>query len=393
VAILKRDRFGRFVSPRRSVRRIQSRPLRDVLGRFVEVPPEVVGGKTTRGKPSKKSPSRKAEPKKGTGKKPALRVGAKKPAPPKVSPEKKRTGKKPAKKALVVEKVPVKKIPVKKAPAKKVPPKKVPAAKPKKAVPKKPAAVKPVSKKPKKAPAKKAPPKKVPAAKPKKVVPKKPAAVKPVSKKPKKPTAGRPPKKRKKKAELPPVPVRSREAETVIQAKLATLLGLIDMTEGGLDMAMQSFINGDGSVDGELRISGLPERWREPRGLPDLIATLSSAFQTFPVFDKAPSFGGGFWVTFAVRFGPQNETEAGELADLYKRFRGLFQIGTYPSAAWNSGPIQIAITDDRMGLRSMIHSLEVKRGIPPSAILIRFLWGPEWAHNSRMRPGHYKGEK
>ena len=202
-----------------------------------------------------------------------------------------------------------------------------------------------------------------------------------------------PKRKRKKKAELPPVPVRSREAETVIQAKLATLLGLIDMTEGGLDMAIQTFINGDGSVDGELRINRLPDRWRMPRGLPELIAALSSAFQTFPVFEKAPSFGGGFWATFGVRFGPQNETEVGEMADLYKRFRGLFQIGTYPTPAWNSGPIQMTITDDKVGLRSMIRSLEAKRGIPPSSILIRFLWGPEWAYNSRLRPGHYKDEK
>jgi hypothetical protein len=146
-------------------------------------------------------------------------------------------------------------------------------------------------------------------------------------------------------------------------------------------------------VDGELRINRLPDRWRMPRGLSELIAALSSAFQTFPVFEKEPSFGGGFWATFGVRFGPQNETEVGEMADLYKRFRGLFQIGTYPTPAWNSGPIQMTITDDKVGLRSMIRSLEAKRGIPPSSILIRFLWGPEWAYNSRLRPGHYKDEK
>ena len=377
MAIIKRDKFGRFVSPRRGVRRVQSKPLRDDLGRFTVAVRKVVKKKDSRpeglrsegtrskggkreetakkgvqAKPSDKSSSKKVEPKKGSGKKSGAKVVVRKPTPSKVSPGKKVGAR------VSVKKGPAKKRPVRKGSAKKEPPKKAPVAKPKKVVPKKP------------------------------VVSKKPEV-----KKAKKPAAGKPSKKRKKKAELPPVPVRSREAETVIQAKLATLLGLINMTEGGLDMAIQSFINGDGSVDGELRISSLPERWRDPRGLPDLIATLSSAFQTFPVFDKSPSFGGGFWATFGVRFGPQNETEAGELADLYKRFRGLFQIGTYPSPAWNSGPIQIAITDDKMGLRSMIHSLEAKRGIPPSAILIRFLWGPEWSHNSRMRPGHYKGEK
>jgi hypothetical protein len=176
----------------------------------------------------------------------------------------------------------------------------------------------------------------------------------------------------------------------MIQERLASYQSNVELLQGGLDMAIQSFINTDGSVDGELRIANLPDEWRTARGVADLIATLSGAFASFRPFPALPSMGGKFWVTFAMRFGPQNETEIGELADLYKRFRGLFQIGTYPTPAWNIGPIQSALTSpgDNQGLRAMITSLQEKRGYPPTVILVRFVWTPDGS-----RPSHYKGEK
>lgn len=222
--------------------------------------------------------------------------------------------------------------------------------------------------------------------------PSKPSAKKPPEKAPRKPSRKptEPPvrKKRKKKEEIPPLPVRSREAETVIQEKLISIQSSIGLLESGLDMAIQSFTNVDGTVDGELRISNLPEEWRTVAGVSMLIATLSSAFRTFTPFDSVPSMGGAFWAAFGIRFGPQNEAEIGELVELYKRYRGLFQIGTYPTPAWSTGPIQLALTGQEVGLRAMITSLYKARGYPPSVILIRFIWTPDGA-----RPGHYKGEK
>ena len=159
-------------------------------------------------------------------------------------------------------------------------------------------------------------------------------------------------------------------------------------------MSVQSMVNIDKTVDGELRIGNLPDEWREPEGLPDLIATFSNAFASFKVFERYPPMGGSFWFSVAVRFGPQNEMEMGELAKLYKRNKGLFQIGTYPTRADHPAPLQICLTDDRQGLRSMIRNLGDKRGLPPTAILVRLLWGPDWHPDvSGKRPGHYMGEK
>ncbi len=173
-----------------------------------------------------------------------------------------------------------------------------------------------------------------------------------------------------------------------MQQRLLMLQNSVGLLERGLDMAAQSFPNRDGTVDGELTVRNLPEEWRTLDGFGYLIATLSSAFRTFVPFPPQPSMGGAFWCSFGIRFGPQNESEIGELYNLYKRHRGMFQIGTYPTPAWGSGAIQIALTGETVGLRAMITNLMKKRGLPPSVLMVRFIWTPDGSH-----PGHYRGEK
>jgi hypothetical protein len=170
--------------------------------------------------------------------------------------------------------------------------------------------------------------------------------------------------------------------------KLDELQAAIDRVERGLDMSWQTFVNADGTVDGELTVRNLPEDWRTELGVRMLVATLSAALRELVPFPSRPSMGGAFWVSFGIRFGPQNEAELGELAELYKRHRGLLQIGTYPMLASISGAIQVALTGDRVGMRAMIESLMRKRGLPPTVILIRFIWTPDG-----KRPGHYQGER
>lgn len=153
-------------------------------------------------------------------------------------------------------------------------------------------------------------------------------------------------------------------------------------------MAVQTFANRDGTVDGELRIANLPQEWRTPGGARLLVATLSEAIRAVAVFDRVPAMGGGFWASYGIRFGPQNETEVGEMIELYKRHRGMFQIGTYPTQAWGMGALQIALVGDNVGLRAMLEYLMKKRGLPPTQVLIRFIWTPDG-----KRPGHYRGEK
>jgi hypothetical protein len=173
-----------------------------------------------------------------------------------------------------------------------------------------------------------------------------------------------------------------------MQLRLLALQDAVEMVQAGLDMAIQTFINKDGTVDGELTIRDLPEEWRTLEGTPWLIATLSSAFRNWQPFLSKPIMGGAFWVSFGVRFGPQNESEMGELYHLYKRHKGMFQIGTYPTEAWGAGAIQLALTGDTVGMRAMIQSLLKKRGLPPTVLLVRFVWTPDG-----LRPGHYRGEK
>ncbi len=191
-----------------------------------------------------------------------------------------------------------------------------------------------------------------------------------------------------KKPELPHVADRSRAAEKEMQTRLLALFDSIMLVQSGLDMAVQTMINRDGTVDGELTIRNLPEEWRDERTMGLLVATLSTVLRTFVPFEASPTMGGAFWCSFGIRFGPQNEAEIGELYNLYKRHRGLFQIGTYPTPAWGTGALQIALVGDNVGLKAMLESLMEKRGLPPSVIMIRFIWTPDGE-----RPGHYKGEK
>jgi len=169
-----------------------------------------------------------------------------------------------------------------------------------------------------------------------------------------------------------------------MQEKLTGLMEYIKFEVPELSLLVSTFINADGTVDGELRCGNLPEHWRDITTDLSIIADLSMIFQSFRVFPEDPPMGGKFWFTIGVRFGPQNEMEVGELAELYKRFRGLFQIGTYPARAWEMGHIQNAIA---LGLRAMLEGLADKRGLPPSVILIRFSWIPDG-----KRPGHFERE-
>jgi len=169
-----------------------------------------------------------------------------------------------------------------------------------------------------------------------------------------------------------------------MQEKMVSLMESIAAIVPGLDIAIKSFINTDGTVDGELRMGSLPEEWRTGDGVLEAIAMLSEIFRSFRVFDEIPTMGGKFWVSFGVRFGPQNETELGELAKLYKHFRGMLQTGTYPAEAWHPTPIQEALT---VGLRTIIGGILDHHGIPPSVLLVRFIWIPDGT-----RPGRYDDE-
>jgi hypothetical protein len=360
---------------------------------WLEQPRDEQGRFARAAKPTRRTLGRSRHP--ATAKSPAkaARPVAKKPPVKAARPvAKKLPVKKPPVKAArpVAKKLPVKKLPAKAARpvAKKLPVKK-PPVKVARPVAKKPPvkAARPVAKKapvkvarprPKKPPVRQRPKKSLRDELGRFISPKK------LPRLPRKPPAPRPPRK----PELPLIAERSRAAEVDMQVRLIHLQDSIILLEAGLDMAVQTMVNRDGTVDGELTIRNLPDEWRDARTMGRLVATLSSALRTFEPFAAHPKMGGGFWCSFGVRFGPQNEAEIGEMYNLYKRHRGLFQIGTYPTPAWGTGALQVALVGNNVGLRAMLDSLMKKRGLPPSVVMIRFIWTPDG-----QRPGHYKGEK
>jgi len=173
-------------------------------------------------------------------------------------------------------------------------------------------------------------------------------------------------------------------AETHIVDKLGVMLEALTFQEPGLDMSVKSFINADGTVDGELRLRELPDQWRTVDGMPDLVAALSEAVRAMGAFARGGPEGGAYWISYGFRFGPKNMREIEELAKYYKRFRGLFQVGLHHTTAESLG----AILNNAMTVRSLVESLWHKRDLPPAQLLIRVVWTPDG-----VRPGRFAGEE
>ncbi len=167
-------------------------------------------------------------------------------------------------------------------------------------------------------------------------------------------------------------------AENLIQEKLFRLMDHLGFTTDGLQMSVRSFINADATVDGELRISNLPDEWRTIEGLPLVVAALSVAIDGMGAFSLDSAMGGRFWVSFGLRFGPKNQAEIEEMARFYKRFRGLFQVGAHHATAHDTG----AIKANALAIRLFIERVWAKRDLPPVQILVRFVWTP-----TRKNPG------
>jgi len=197
----------------------------------------------------------------------------------------------------------------------------------------------------------------------------------------------REPPKRKPKRKLPvpptPLPPRALAAEANIQGYLVSIINVISSINPELEVGMKSFINVDGTVDGEVRISNIPDEWRVQDGLPMLAEFLSSVFKVAGVMSAGPE-GGGYYISIGCRFGPKSESELAELAEFYKRFRGLFQIACYYTSAEDLS----SILNQVVGIRLMIQSLMDKRGLPPAVIFVRVTWTPD-----DMKPKRYEGEK
>lgn len=172
-----------------------------------------------------------------------------------------------------------------------------------------------------------------------------------------------------------------------MQQQLGAILEAIVSSGFGLSAGMKTFINGDGTVDGEVRIGDLPDDWRVEEGVVLLKEFLSTILRQ--VGDMVPGEEGGrYWISIGVRFGPSNETEIGVLAELYKRHRGLFQVVSYSLDAGIPSAPQNAV----VAIGDIIKAIMVKRSMPPTAIIIRYTWTPDGVRPSRFAGESGKGE-
>lgn len=363
-------------------RKIKRRLLsirRDKAGRFAKSSkPKQKGKSRGREASSKKRVTRPApEPRKKKVVRVAKRSGKKSAAKPhQAKPIKKKVLRKAKLPVKVQGRRPRKKLPAKRPVLrrKKKLPVRVPVRRPKKKLPAKRPTLRPKTKRPAKA----APPKRGK---------KRPARVVPprlrLRKKIKKPKKGVP-KGPKVKQRYPGFMVAAREAEAMMQEKLVTLGDLVRLSYPELIATAKTFINADATVDGELRITNLPEEWRRLDGLPSIVATISEAVRGAGAFPVAPAFGGAFWISFGLRFGPKDLDEIMQMAKEYKRFRGLLQVGAHHTTAQNL----TAMLNNALSLRMFIERIWAKRNLPPVQIIVRFVWTPQ-----KVNPGRFPGEE
>jgi len=151
----------------------------------------------------------------------------------------------------------------------------------------------------------------------------------------------------------------------------------------GLTLGMKSFVNVDMTVDGEVRIGDLPEEWRSGDELVELMAFLSRVLSAVGLIVPGAE-GGRYWISIGLRFGAQTDAEKGDLAEMYKRYRGMFQVASYALDLSMRGSLGNAIVAFEMIARSLME----KRGLPISVVFIRYTWTPDG-----QRPGRYEGER
>lgn len=186
------------------------------------------------------------------------------------------------------------------------------------------------------------------------------------------------------KRRYPTFMAKASEAEALMVSKLGTMMDSLAILEPGIDVSVKSFINADGTVDGELRVRELPEEWRSVAGMPYLVSALSEAARAMGALPKGVPEGGAFWVSYGLRFGPKDMREIEEMAKFYKRFRGLFQVGAYHTSAESLG----AILTNVLAIRYLVERVWTSRELPPAQLLVRLVWTPDGE-----RPGRFAGEE
>jgi hypothetical protein len=121
-----------------------------------------------------------------------------------------------------------------------------------------------------------------------------------------------------------------------------------------LGVTIYTHVNSDGSVDGELRISELPDNLPAREAL--IVLTEGNPIKTFK----------GLWSSIGIRFSPIPDAE---LSENYTRFRGLSQESTYYARS------SIRALDHQRSIVQLIVENMGEAGLPkPSNIYVRLHW-------------------
>ena len=155
----------------------------------------------------------------------------------------------------------------------------------------------------------------------------------------------------------------------------------LGVAPGELSLGIKSFVNLDGTVDAEIRISELPYLWQTEEGRVSMTEFLSNVLRKAGILSPGKE-AGGYYISIGIRFGRTGNVE--DLAELYKRYRGLFQVAAFPT----SMHLISGIMNNVVSISVITDSLRKKRGLPPAVIFLRVTWTP-----TGQRPERYLGER
>lgn len=229
-----------------------------------------------------------------------------------------------------------------------------------------------VKKAPKKAPKKKAPKKKAPKKAPKKKAPKKKAPKKKAPKKkvvrPPKRAAKRPPKKR---PPPPPTLPKKVQKEQDIAAdqqryRIQQAIQRLDREYEGVTTTYRVKKNADGSVDGELRIFGVPEGSDLNEFMIDLERMI-----TVPQGHWFNVRVAGFFLTES--YAEKRGVDLQKLRDLYKRFQGMDVVASYPRSPGKRAVKAVTWQT----IRGIVEKMQENYGAENfEGVIARFQWLP-----------------
>lgn len=131
-----------------------------------------------------------------------------------------------------------------------------------------------------------------------------------------------------------------------------------------LDARILTHANRDGSVNGQLLIASLP------RGI-------GAAKITLYLSETEQALKGGFWISTTMRFSFRDDEE------LYRRFRGMQEVTTYPQDAAHDRKIDLNLST----ARGIMEKVKRRRRANVQQLAINIIWTHDKRRPAKRKPG------